>query len=70
MKCFINTCNNDANYLIQSHTPIDLFKFVKNYLYGIDNKSPICSKCLNYICWDYKLYSLDGKRISDAVPCD
>lgn len=53
MKCFINTCNNDADYLIQS-------KAYFNHIVGKDNKRPICAKCVPFICWNFKLYTLDN----------
>lgn len=61
MKCFIKTCGNDADYLIESNTPYTLFGIIKYYLHM--NKRPICNDCLPYISWDFNLYTLNNKSI-------
>lgn len=57
MKCFIKTCNRDADYLIESNT-LSLVGIIKYFLHR--NKHPICKECLRYICWDYNLYNLSS----------
>lgn len=61
MKCFIKTCDRDADYLIESNTPSALVGIIKYFLHS--NKHPICKECLCYICWDFDLYNLNGEFI-------
>ena len=68
MKCFIDTCDNDADYLIEGNEPFfyEPLLYIKKLLFG--DKSPICKKCVPYICWDYKLYELNGEEIKRCSP--
>lgn len=65
MKCFIKTCNRDADYLIESNTPSILVGIIKYFLHRNKHpiKYPICKECLRYICWDFDLYNLNGEFI-------
>ena len=69
LKCYM--CNNNADYLIESDEKYDIVdKIIRFFTRKHSKKRPICAKHIPYICWTFKLYTLNGELINGFCRTD